>query len=81
MEEVASRVALLKGRLANQKVSVKLDHDRELDCVRTRFAEFKHRIQQLEGAADQHLARIQQYVDLAWEDLIQSVNTLIGVIH
>ena len=49
VEEVASRVTLLKGRFAKQKVSVKLDHYWELDYVRTRFTEFKRRIQQLGG--------------------------------
>jgi Fe-S-cluster formation regulator IscX/YfhJ len=81
VEEVASRVALLKGRFAKQKVSVKLDHYWELDYVRTRFTEFKRRIQQLEDADDPELATIQENVDLAWKDLLQAVDTLMTALH
>jgi Fe-S-cluster formation regulator IscX/YfhJ len=81
VEEVASRVTLLKGRFAKQKVSVKLDHYWELDYVRTRFTEFKRRIQQLEDADDQELARIQENVDLAWKDLLQAVDTLTAALN
>jgi Fe-S-cluster formation regulator IscX/YfhJ len=81
VEEVASRVALLKGRFAKQKVSVKLDHYWELDYVRTRFTEFKRRIQQLEDADDPELPRIQENVDLAWKDLLQAVDTLMTALH
>ena len=41
VEDLASRVALLKGRFAKQKINVKLEHYWELDHVRNRFAEFK----------------------------------------
>jgi Fe-S-cluster formation regulator IscX/YfhJ len=81
VEEVASRVALLKERFAEQKVSVKLDHYWELDYVRTRFTEFKRRIQQLEDADDPELPRIQENVDLAWKDLLQAVDTLMTALH
>jgi Fe-S-cluster formation regulator IscX/YfhJ len=81
VEEVASRVALLKERFAEQKVSVKLDHYWELDYVRTRFTEFKRRIQQLEDADDPELATIQENVDLAWKDLLQAVDTLMTALH
>lgn len=81
VEEVASRVTLLKGRFAKQKVSVKLDHYWELDYVRTRFTEFKRRIQQLEDADDQELATIQENVDLAWKDLLQAVDTLTAALN
>jgi hypothetical protein len=81
VEEVASRVALLKGRFAKQKVSVKLDHYWELDYVRTCFTEFKRRIQQLEDADDPELATIQENVDLAWKDLLQAVDTLMTALH
>ncbi len=81
VDEVASRVALLKGRFAKQKVSVKLDHYWELDYVRTRFTEFRRRIQQLEDADDPDLARIQENVDLAWKDLLQAVDTLMNALH
>jgi hypothetical protein len=76
VEEVASRVAQLKGRFAKQKVSVKLDHYWELDYVRSRFAEFKRRIQELEDADDVELARLQEDVDIAWKDLMRAVDAL-----
>jgi len=41
VEDLAARVAQLKGRFAKQKVSVKLEHYWELEYVRTSFAEFK----------------------------------------
>ncbi len=56
VEDLASRVALLKGRFAKQKVSVKLEHYWELEYVRTRFAEFKHRVRELEDADDLEVA-------------------------
>ena len=81
VEEVASRVAQLKGRFAKQKVSVKLDHYWELDYVRTRFADFKQRIQQLEDADDPELARLQENVDVAWKELLQAVDSLMTALH
>lgn len=81
VEEVASRVAQLKGRFAKQKVSVKLDHYWELDYVRSRFAEFKQRVQQLEDADDLELARLQENVDLAWKDLMKAVDALMAALR
>jgi len=81
VEEVASRVAQLKGRFAKQKVSVKLDHYWELDYVRSRFAEFKQRVQQLEDADDLELARFQENVDLAWKDLMKAVDALMAALR
>ncbi len=80
VEEVASRVAELKGRFAKQKVSVKLDHYWELDYVRTRFAEFKRRIQQLEDAEDPEMSRLQANVDVAWKELMQAVDALMAAL-
>lgn len=81
VEEVASRVAQLKGRFAKQKVSVKLDHYWELDYVRSRFAEFKRRIQELEDADDPELARLQENVDAAWKELMQAVDNLMAALR
>jgi len=80
VEEIASRVTVLKERFAKQKVSVKLDHYWELEYVRTRFAEFKKRIEQLEDGDDPELARLQQNVDVAWKDLIHAVDTLLAAL-
>jgi hypothetical protein len=51
-EVLCSRVSELKGRFAKQKVRVKLEHYWELEYVRTRFTEFKRRVEDLENAGD-----------------------------
>ena len=81
VEDLASRVALLKGRFAKQKVSVKLDHYWELEYVRTRFAEFKRRVERLEDADDPELARLQENVDVAWKDVMRAVDTLMAALN
>ncbi|HXX14045.1 MAG TPA: hypothetical protein VEJ47_04010 [Candidatus Eremiobacteraceae bacterium] len=80
VEDLASRVALLKNRFARQKVNVKLEHYWELEYVRTRFSEFKHRIQELEDADDPEIPRIQEAVEMAWKDLIHAVDTLLAAL-
>jgi hypothetical protein len=80
VEDLASRVAVLKGRFAKQKVSVKLDHYWELEFVRTRFTEFKRRIEALEYSDEPELARLQENVDVAWKELMQAVDTLMAAL-
>ena len=80
VEDLAARVALLKGRFAKQKVSVKLEHYWELEYVRTRFAEFKRRIRDLEDAHDLEIDGIQEAVEVAWKDLIRAVETLLAAL-
>jgi hypothetical protein len=80
VEDLASRVAVLKGQFAKQKVSVKLDHYWELEFVRTRFTEFKRRIEALEYADEPDLARLQENVDVAWKELMQAVDTLMAAL-
>jgi hypothetical protein len=80
VEDLASRVAVLKGRFAKQKVSVKLDHYWELEFVRTRFTEFKRRIEALEYADEPELPRLQENVDGAWKELMQAVDTLMAAL-
>lgn len=80
VENLASQVVVLKGRFAKQKVSVKLDHYWELEFVRTRFTEFKRRIEELEYADEPQLSRLQQNVDLAWKELMQAVDTLMAAL-
>ena len=80
VEDLADRVAVLKDRFARQKVNVKLEHYWELEYVRTRFSEFKHRIQALEDADEDEIARTQQAVELAWKDLIHAVDTLLAAL-
>jgi hypothetical protein len=78
VEDLASRMVLLKGRFAKQKVSVKLDHYWELEFVR--FTEFKRRIEALEYADEPELARLQENVDVAWKELMQAVDTLMAAL-
>jgi hypothetical protein len=80
VEDLASRVAVLKGRFAKQKVSVKLDHYWELEFVRTRFTEFRRRIEALEFADEPELPRFQENVDVAWKELIEAVDTLMAAL-
>jgi hypothetical protein len=80
VEDLASRVALLKTRFAKQKVSVKLEHYWELEYVRTRFAEFKFRVRELEDADDAELAKMQEAVGVAWKDLVHAVETLLAAL-
>jgi hypothetical protein len=80
VEDLSARVALLKERFAQQKVSVKLEHYWELEYVRTSFAEFKRRIQDLEYADDAQLERLQEAVETAWKDLIHAVDTLLAAL-
>ena len=80
VEDLAARVALLKGRFARQKVSVKLEHYWELEYVRTRFAEFKRRVRDLEDADDLETERTEEAVEVAWKDLIRAVETLLAAL-
>jgi hypothetical protein len=80
VDNLASSVAVLKGRFAKQKVSVKLDHYWELEFVRTRFTEYKRRIEALEYAEEPELARLQENVDVAWKELMQAVDTLMAAL-
>jgi hypothetical protein len=80
LEDLASRVAALKGRFARQKVSVKLDHYWELEFVRTRFTEFRRRIEALEFADDPELPRLLENVDVAWKELIEAVDRLMAAL-
>jgi hypothetical protein len=81
VEDLSARVAVLKYPFARQKVSVKLEHYWELEYVRTRFTEFKHRIQELEDADELDIPRIQEAVEVAWKDLIHAVDTLLAALH
>jgi hypothetical protein len=77
---LASRVALLNGRFAKLKVSVKLEHYWELEDIRNRFAEFKRRVEELEDADDRELGRLQEAAEATWKDLIHSVDTLLAAL-
>ncbi len=80
VDDLSTRVSELKGRFAKQKVSVKLEHYWELEYVRTRFTEFKRRIEDLEDADLQDLDRYQESVEIAWKDLVQAMETLLAAL-
>ena len=77
VEDLASRVALLKGRFAKQKVSVKLEHYWELAHLRSLFAEFKWRVQRLEEDDDLQLKRHQEVIEATWNELMHAVDMLL----
>jgi hypothetical protein len=77
VEDLASRVALLKGRFAKQKVSVKLEYYWELAHLRSLFAEFKWRVQQLEEDDDLQLKRHQEVIEATVNELMHAVDMLL----
>lgn len=80
VEDLAARVAVLKSRIAKQKVSVKLQYHWELEYVRNRFAEFKRRVEELEDSSEVHLNDAQESCELAWKDLQHAVDTLLSAL-
>jgi len=80
VEDLASRVAVLKGRLNKQKVSVKLEHYWELADLRSRFAEFKWRIEQFAEDDKWQLERDQKAIEASWNDLMRAVDALLAAL-
>jgi len=78
VEDLASRVHLLKGSFAEQTVSVKLEHYWELAHVRSCFGEFKWRVEQLEADDDLQLKRDEQAIETTWKDLMHAVDILLA---
>jgi DNA repair exonuclease SbcCD ATPase subunit len=80
VEDLTARVALLKSRVAKQKLSVKLEFYAELDYVRNRFAEYKHCVERLEEANDVRLEDAEQAVEIVWKDLKDTIDLLIAAL-
>jgi hypothetical protein len=59
---------------------VKLEHYWELAHVRSRFAEFKWRVEQLEEDDDLQLNRDQEVIEATWNDLMHAVDTLLATL-
>jgi hypothetical protein len=76
LEDLAVRVAQLKTRFAKQKVSVKLEFYWELEQVRSRFAEFKRHVEELEEVGDDHIEEAQLATEAAWKEVVDAVETL-----
>ena len=78
VEDLSARVALIKERLANQEYSVRLAHYWELEKVRSCFAEFKWRVEQLDGEDDYQMRRHdEQALDAAWTELVHALDILL----
>jgi hypothetical protein len=80
VEDLSARVAILKARIAKQKISVKLQYHWELDYVRNRFAEFKRRVEELENANETELEDAQKACEFVWKDLQHAVDTLLSAL-
>ena len=59
---------------------MKLEHYWELADVRSRFAEFKWRVEQLEEDDDLRLKRDQEVIEVTWNDLMHAVDTLLAAL-
>jgi hypothetical protein len=81
VEDLASRISLLRQDFAKQKVAVNIKCGRELELAQNRFAEFKHRVAELEDADDKCLDSAEQSVELAWKELADSVDALREALH
>jgi hypothetical protein len=77
VEDLASRVHLLKNRFAQQTVSVQLEHYWELSNLRTLFCEFKWRIEQLDEDDDFQLKRDEEALESNWNQLMRAVDVLL----
>ncbi len=80
VEDLTARVALLKSRVAKQKLSVKLEFYAELEYVRNRFAEYKRCVEHLEDADDVRLEEAEQAVEIVWKDLKDTIDLLIAAL-
>jgi hypothetical protein len=80
VEDIASRVHLLKERLAKQNVSVRLEHYWKLAYVRRTFAEFKCSVEQLEEGDDSQCNRDCERIEATWNKLVRAVDALLATI-
>lgn len=80
VEDLSTKVALLKDRLAKQTFSIRLEHHWELENIRKGFAEFKWRIHQLDTDEDSQAARHRQALDAAWTELVQAIDVLLAAL-
>ena len=80
VEDIASRVHLLKERLAKQNVSVRLEHYWKLAHVRRTVAEFKCSVEQLEEGDDSQCNRDYERIEATWNKLVRAVDVLLATI-
>ena len=77
VEDLASRVHLLKDRMAKQTVSVKLEHYWELSHIRRSFAEFKWRLEEFDEDDDSRWNRDYEGIEATWKELVHAVDALL----
>jgi hypothetical protein len=77
VEELAGRVDLLKSLLGKHTLGERLERHWDLEDVRSRFAEFKHRVEELEEAPEEKIETSHEAAELAWKDLRSSVDSLL----
>jgi hypothetical protein len=77
VEELASRVALVKKRFAKQKVGIKLEHLAKLAQVHTRCAAFNRCVEQFEEADEFQLEQNHAAVEAAWNESMDAVDMLL----
>jgi hypothetical protein len=80
VETLATRVHLLKERMAKQRINVKLEHYWELEYLRSRFGEFKWRVEQLEEDDELQLKRDQDVIEASWNELMRAVDILLDAL-
>ena len=80
VETLATRVHLLKERMAKQSINVKLEHYWELANLRSCFGEFKWRVEQLEEDDDLQLKRDQDVIEASWNELMRAVDILLDAL-
>jgi phosphoserine phosphatase len=78
VEELAARVNLLKSLIGEQTTEAKRKSNGDLEKIRNRFAEFKHRVLELEDAPEDKLESIREATELAWQDVKNAVDSLLS---
>jgi hypothetical protein len=77
VEELAGRVSLLKSALARPNCGDKVKQNCNLETVRSRFAEFRRRVEELEEAPEETLESSHAAAEHAWQELKGEVESLL----
>lgn len=77
VEELTAAVRLLKAEFATQPLVVKLDHGKQLEYVRRRFADYKKLVEELEEAPEERAEAIHDSAEKIWKELKGLIDTLL----
>ena len=77
VEELTAAVQQLKTLFANQTNAAKLQHGKQLEYVRARFAEYKKFVEELEEAPEEKAAAIYDSSELIWKVLKGAIDNLL----